>query len=336
MTISVPVDRTVSDDLSFDQSIPRGIVHRESIAEVFLTDAVQTSRGAVFAAQLPRNHSYFSDHRGTATTYDPLLLVEVFRQVAIYYAHSFAGVAASEKFVFVSADFEILDPATLRIGGCPGHAVIEATVAGEKRREGELVGLTLEFVASIEGRPAARETMVYQWMPAAVWARIRERARAALDLPADYRIPEPPHVARLRPNSVGRHNPRNAILANPSVVGEELRALTVIDTDHPSLFDHALDHVPGMLQFEAARQVAMAAANARLGLDTNRMVMARFVIEFTRFGEFEIDTEARAVVSPSGESGASAAVTITQNDLPIAQGTVELHPLPVDVRTMVQ
>ncbi|GAB2649983.1 hypothetical protein GCM10027169_15780 [Gordonia jinhuaensis] len=46
------------EDLSYDRNIPRDIVHRESIAEVFLTDARPAARGAVFAAQLPRNHSY--------------------------------------------------------------------------------------------------------------------------------------------------------------------------------------------------------------------------------------------------------------------------------------
>jgi hypothetical protein len=325
--------------LTFDRNIPRGIVHRESIAEVFLTDAQPTPDGAVFAAQLPRNHSYFSDHRGTATTYDPLLLIEVFRQVAIYYAHTFLGVARAEKFIFGSADFTIADCDTLRIGNCPGHCVIEARVIGEKRRDDQIIGLSLEMVAEIEGREAAREVMVYQWMPAAVWNRIRVRGREALGLPAQHAIPGQTPVARMRPGSVGRHNPRNAILANPVLSGRhELTALTIIDTDHPSLFDHALDHVPGMLQFEAARQVAMAAANAVLGLDTSRMVMQRLGIEFTKFGEFERETIARATVAPlpGADGGVRAQVDLTQGADVIAVGEVELRFRPADVGTMVQ
>ncbi|MGW5452103.1 AfsA-related hotdog domain-containing protein [Nocardia sp. NPDC003979] len=328
MTVATPT-------LTFDRNIPRGLVHRESIAEVFLTDAQPTPDGAIFAAQLPRNHSYFSDHRGTATTYDPLLLIEVFRQVAIYYAHSFIGVARSEKFIFGSADFTISDADTLRIGQCPGHCVIEARVIADKRRDDQVIGLTLEMVAEIEGHEAAREIMVYQWMPAPVWNRIRVRGRESLGLPAAPSIPPQPPVARMRPGSVGRHNPRNAILANPVLTGEELTALTIIDTDHPSLFDHALDHVPGMLQFEAARQVAMAAANAVLGLDTSRMVMHRLGIEFTKFGEFERDTIARATVTGDTD-GARARVSLTQGTDVIAAGDVELRFRPADIRTMVQ
>jgi 2-oxo-3-(phosphooxy)propyl 3-oxoalkanoate synthase len=326
------------EELSFDRNIPRGIVHRESIAEVFLTDARPTADGATFAAQLPRNHSYFSDHRGTAATYDPLLLVEVFRQVAIYYAHAFLGVDRSEKFIFAAADFEILDQDTLRIGSCPGHCVIEARVVQQKTREGAVIGQVLEMVATIEDRVAAREEMTYQWMPGEVWRRVRRRGRESLGLAPEHRIPAIHHVARMRPGSVGRHNPRNAILANPELDGGgRLRALTIIDTDHPSLFDHALDHVPGMLQFEAARQVAMAAANATLGLDTSRMVMHRMRIEFTKFGEFERDTIAASAVRPDEDgNGALADVDLRQGEDPIATGWVHLKLLPVDVWTMVQ
>ncbi|MET0315925.1 MAG: ScbA/BarX family gamma-butyrolactone biosynthesis protein [Rhodococcus fascians] len=324
------------DELKFDRNIPRGIVHRESIAEVFLTDAAEADGGAIFAAQLPRNHSYFSDHRGTATTYDPLLLIEVFRQVAIYYAHTFVEVARSEKFVFGSADFEILDADTLSVGACPGHCLVDAKVIDRKVREGQTIGLTLEMTAFIEGVPAAREVMVYQWMPSPVWKRIRSRRRDALGLPAEHRIPEQSHVARLRPGAVGRHNPRNAILANPSYTGDELNALTIVDTGHPSLFDHALDHVPGMLQFEAARQAAMAAANTSLGLDTSRMVMSRLHIEFTQFGEFELDTIATATVEPSDDGGATGDVVLAQGSDVLARGTVELRLRPADVWTLIQ
>ncbi|WP_188588949.1 AfsA-related hotdog domain-containing protein [Gordonia jinhuaensis] len=176
-------------------------------------------------------------------------------------------------------------------------------------------------------------------MPAEVWARIRHRGRNSLGLPDAHGIPDLVPVARMRPGAVGRHNPRNAILANPVHDAHgEISALTVIDTNHPSLFDHALDHVPGMLQFEAARQIAMAAANASLGLDTNRMVMHQLEIAFEDFGEFELETIARAVAEPDPkEDGAVIAVIrITQGDKAIASGRVHLRVMPVDIWTMVQ
>lgn len=237
------------DGLCFHHNIPRGMVHRAAISEVFLTDSHRTPTGVAVAAQLPRNHAYFSDHRGTATNYDSLLLVEVFRQVAIYYAHEYRGVSTDRKFVFSAAEYGILEPASLRIGSAPGHCVIMAEPVQEKTRGDELVGLTLQMTAFVDGVEAARETMQYQWMPKDAWAKVRSRTRTALGLPETYALPAPSLRARLRPEAVGRTNPRNSILAEPAY-DERGRfvALALVDTDHPSLFDHALDHVPGMLQ----------------------------------------------------------------------------------------
>ncbi|MGW3647934.1 AfsA-related hotdog domain-containing protein [Streptomyces sp. NPDC000878] len=69
-------------------------------------------------------------------------------------------------------------------------------------------------------------------------------------------------------------DPGNVLLAAPTRTGEnrwanrwELR----VDTGHPILFDHLVDHVPGMLLIEAARQAARAATGRPdallLGLD---------------------------------------------------------------------
>ncbi len=328
----------VASQLSFDRGIPRDIVHRESIAEVFLTDNDSSKDCAVFAAQLPRNHSYFSDHRGASTTYDPLLLVEVFRQVAIGYAHIYLDVGRDQKFIFNSAGFEVTTTEALTIGSCPGHCVVKAQVSDRKYFNGHVTGLTLEMSAVIDGIEAARETMVYQWVPKEVWARIRSKGRAALSLGEDPTVLSKPAAFRMRPSSVGRHNPRNAILADPRVDDAGVSALTIIDTDHPSLFDHALDHIPGMLQFEAARQIAMAAANVSLGLDTTRLVMDEISITFERFGEFELDTIARATVQfdESDSQAAIASFVISQDSQNIALGEVHLSLLPANTWTLIQ
>ncbi len=74
---------------------------------------------------------------------------------------------------------------------------------------------------------------------------------------------------------VGRHDPRDVVLGTP---GEErpsgadgLNADWAygswqlrIDRGHPVLFDHPVDHVPGMALLEAARQAAQALSPARV------------------------------------------------------------------------
>ncbi|MDN6536790.1 MAG: hypothetical protein L0K73_08300 [Corynebacterium variabile] len=329
---------THQECLSFDRGISRDIVHRASIAEVFLTDTEAAEDGVVFAAQLPRNHSYFSDHRGACTTYDPLLIVEVFRQVAIGYAHIYQGVDRSQKFVFKSADFTVVSNEALTIGSCPGHCTITARVVDEKLHDSQVTGLTLDMAAYIDGVVAATETMVYQWLPSDVWDRIRSRSRSALNLPDTPSLPQHRAATRMLASAVGRHTPRNAILANPAHHGDSISALTLIDVDHPSLFDHELDHVPGMLQFEAARQISMAAANVILGLDTSRLVMDGLTISFDSFGELEIDTvaHATAVADPDNDGTVIATLTLTQGEIVIASGRVHLAMIPASVRTLIQ
>lgn len=326
------------DGLCFHHNIPRGMVHRAAISEVFLTDSHRTPTGVAVAAQLPRNHAYFSDHRGTATNYDSLLLVEVFRQVAIYYAHEYRDVSTDRKFVFSAAEYGILEPASLRIGSAPGHCVVMAEPVDEKTRGDELVGLTLQMTAFVDGVEAARETMRYHWMPKEAWAKVRSRTRIALGLPETHALPAPSLRARLRPEAVGRTNPRNSILAEPAY-DERGRfvALALVDTDHPSLFDHALDHVPGMLQFEALRQAAMAGTGAKYGLDTGRLLMTHFDVAFTRFGEFELDTVAVVQdVVVINEHHYQASVALMQDDVCISKGEVGLRVSAFDARNMLR
>lgn len=327
---------TTERQLTYTQTIPRASVHRTAIAEVFLTDRIVTVDGMRLSAQLPRNHSYFSDHRGTATSYDPLLLVEVFRQASILYAHEACEATPTQKFIFNSAEFKILDTEGLRVGGRPGHCEVSLVVIDAVRRKGLITGLTLEFTAIIDGVATASEQMILQWMPPEVWERLRSQGRAALGLMGEPTLIGSPHNSRLQPWTVGRHSPRNSILANPVDGSAKLEALVTVDTEHPSLFDHALDHVPGMLLFEAARQIAMAASNHECARDTSRMLLTGLSITFTRFGELEIPTTARGhVLRESTEGGQEVDVELSQDGAVIAHGLVELTPCRPDVRNLV-
>jgi hypothetical protein len=57
------------------------------------------------------------------------------------------------------------------------------------------------------------------------------------------------------PQTVGRISPTDVVL---SPTGKPGRWQLRVDTAHPALFDHPLDHVPGMMLLEAARQATVA------------------------------------------------------------------------------
>lgn len=69
-----------------------------------------------------------------------------------------------------------------------------------------------------------------------------------------------------------------------------------VDVTHPVLFDHPVDHIPGMLLLEAARQAAHAT------LQPQQIVLAGIDSRFNRFVEFDtpcwIEAEREDVATP--------------------------------------
>lgn len=312
-------------DLSFTATVPRQLVHRSAICEVFLTDSAFLGEDAfVLATQLPRVHSYYSDHTSSPAAYDPLLLMECCRQGAVYLAHRYWDVSTDNKFILNESEIRITDPAALIIGAHPGHAILRAKISDRKHREETLVGFSLHVTVSVDGREAAEVDIAIQWMPSAAWDKLRDRGRAALALP---QAPAPQPSRRLAPASVARLSERNVLLGDVAVTGMDVTAGVVVDQAHPGLFDHPLDHVPGMLLFEALRQTAIVSAHELLGLSPSRLSAVACQGQFIRFAEFELPTVCRAeLAAPSSLSAGLASVEITasQGDTPVAIGTVQL------------
>ncbi|WP_226962330.1 AfsA-related hotdog domain-containing protein [Streptomyces sp. C8S0] len=107
--------------LSYAATVSRQLVHRAAVCEVFLTDTRRRSdNDFLIAAQLPRVHSYYSDHLATPAAYDPLLLLEVFRQTSILVAHEHLGVPLGPS----SASTPVSSPSSTRppwrSARCPG------------------------------------------------------------------------------------------------------------------------------------------------------------------------------------------------------------------------
>ncbi|OII59608.1 hypothetical protein BJP40_13280 [Streptomyces sp. CC53] len=259
----------------------------------------------MIAAQLPRVHSYYSDHLATPAAYDPLLLLEVFRQTSILVAHEHLGVPLGAKFSFNTGEFTVLDTAALEIGPLPGHALLTASVTADKRRGDERVGVTLQMRLDVDDRAAAVMTMAIQWMPGEAWDQLRARGRAGLDLETPRALAHP-GGHRLSPAAVGRRSPANVVLADAASIGRGIVARVVVDQAHPALFDHPLDHIPGALFFEAYRQTALHAAHELLGLSPERLTLTRCDASFARFGEFELPTVCRADLVDDPETPGAA------------------------------
>lgn len=145
-------------------------------------------------------------------------------------------------------------------------------------------------------------------------AAVYRRLRGERDLAEARRraLPPPPAV---RPVTVGHHHGGDVVLADGGRPNRwQLRA----DLDHPVLFDHPVDHAPGMLLMEAVRQAAHAVSPG-----TDCMVTGMSV---SFDGWVELDAPAWISVTPSRGDTLWAFIEQEEGTRLTAEVTVESVP----------
>jgi hypothetical protein len=296
-------------ELRYDAAVPRALVHRAAVAEVFPTDA-EALGGDRFlvAAQLPRTHAFFND--AVLPYYDVLVVMETARQAGVLIAHRYYGVPIDFAFVLDAVDFTVGDAEASRIGAVPGRLLLDVQISEQTYRRGTLATLRFEVDVTIDGVSYTRGCGSMLFLPRATYRRLRAQARVRS---AGGLVPVPD--AAVDPAAVGRRDARNVVLASPrrgdapgSIVSD-----LIVDQGHPCLFDHPLDHVPGMLLMEACRQGALIAATQASGRPPEALVTG-CAMRFESFAE--LDAVTRCVATPG--------VVVERPDKRVA--------VPVDVR----
>jgi hypothetical protein len=319
------VDRRAAHEadrgLAFDATVPRSLVHRGAVHEVFLTDSIALSDDQfVCAAHLPRYHGMYDDTFTATTGPDLMLMIEVSRQAAILIAHRHQGVPADHQFILLSLDAERLPGSHRLAGGAPlDQAVLEARVIRRKDRAGVPREVELEISMTIGGAPACWVRLQFQCLTRDVYGRMR-RGRTAGS------VQSLPPVAPADPYLVGRRRPENVAVATatPGTGAYPVR----VDITHPFFFDHPLDHIPAMLQFEAVRQAAVHLAASQLTLSSAHAVAVSCRASFTMFAELDAPLEAVARLTPGTRPGPGEPVPVRvrliQDEAEIAQAEVTL------------
>ncbi|MFF5189684.1 ScbA/BarX family gamma-butyrolactone biosynthesis protein [Streptomyces sp. NPDC000345] len=304
--------------MQFARTLPKELVHRAAIAEVFLTDAERHGEDEMrLAAQLPRLHPFYDDVLGPRTHHDPLLLLEACRQGIFVVAHRYLDVPLGHKFLLRAVEYEVPEPAALVRGDTPAEAVIGVRVEHRTRDRTGVTGLRLRFTAAIGTRQALLARIDYVWMPSQAWTRLRAGQRCALGL-SDPPVALPGRP--LDPGRVGRRHRANAVITPPHTAHDGVRtARLVAATTHPTLYDHWVDHVPGMLELEAFRQLALTAAVVDGAVRAPTALPVRLRARFRRLAEMDLPLECRtAPVVP----GADIECTLHQPGALVAEARV--------------
>ncbi|MFI9612249.1 ScbA/BarX family gamma-butyrolactone biosynthesis protein [Streptomyces sp. NPDC052023] len=290
----MPQARQLAETPTLTATVPRQFVHRAAVAETFLTGWKQTGtdRFAV-AAQWPRGHGLHVSHDRSA--YEPLLVVETIRQSGTLIAHTEYDVPLGHHFVLQEFEVDTF-PGHLAVGPVPAEPVVDVHFVEVRHRAGRPAGARYAAEVLLDGARVATARVAFTCVAEAVYRRLRAgRTPATVTVP-----PAPPG---LPPRVVGRALPGDVVLAPTE---REDRWRLRIDTAHPVFFDHPLDHAPGMLLLESARQAAWARTPGGGTPSSFRSVFHRYA---------ELDEP--VWIEASGGAGPGLRVVATQGELTV-------------------
>ncbi|MFJ7205163.1 ScbA/BarX family gamma-butyrolactone biosynthesis protein [Streptomyces sp. NPDC098789] len=311
---ALPVDCVCPDGsgTALTSTVPRELVHRAAVAEVFLTGMCRPGPDRFHVrAQLPRGHSFFSPIAGTH--YDPMMICETIRQVGSYVAHEAYGVPLGHQFLLWGLDYSTM-PENLVIGDAPADLDLEVTCSDIRMRGTQLQALRYEVTMLLNGVVIATGDVGYTVTSPAVYRRLRA---AQLDRRPMPSLPSAP----LQPAQVGRISPFDVVLAATAQTTTAVTWQLRYDTRHPVLFDHPGDHLPGMVLLEAARQAAVALTPAPAVMPVS------VVSTYQRYAEFGIPLW----VTAERTGPTTVRVTGTQEDEQVflaLVGTGQVQPMP--------
>jgi len=275
-------------------TVPKEYVHRAAVAEVFLTGWARCAETRfTVTGEWPRSHMFFAPN--TEDLHDPTIAAETIRQAGLLLCHAELGVPLDHHFLMHDLRFRVL-PERLAVGGAPAALEIEVECTEVKRRAGALCRLRYEAVLRRDGAVVATGGASTSTISPQVYRRMRSEITAGA----------PKRLLVADPYEVGRRSIDDVVL---SPTDEPDHWLLRLDLRHPVIFDHPVDHIPGMALLEAARQATVAAIGTR---DARLLSMA---VGFTRYGELADPCliEARPLPGDDARSERSVQVTGIQN-----------------------
>ncbi|MCX5016078.1 ScbA/BarX family gamma-butyrolactone biosynthesis protein [Streptomyces sp. NBC_00555] len=314
--MTVSADHSASPVTALSSALPREYVHKSAHSEVLLTGwrAVAPDE-YVITAQWPRAHSFYSPD--ASGHHDPLLLAESVRQAIPLLSHVAYDVPFGHRQIWDTFSYS-MNAEALSVGSTPADIVLRISCSGVTRRGRRLAGLTMHVTATRDGAFLGTAEARFTNQPPAVYQRLRG-SNADLDQVAARIIPLPPP---LTPRRVGRDRFHDVVLsATSSTHRTQLRA----DINHPILFDHPVDHAPGMLLLEAVRQAAYGCTFPRRG------VLTDLEIRFFRYAELNSPCWIETTPTPDGTTAAGrlpVRVSARQNGEDVFTATATITAAP--------
>ncbi|MFC5143291.1 ScbA/BarX family gamma-butyrolactone biosynthesis protein [Streptomyces aureoversilis] len=306
--------------------VPAELVHKANPDGVLLTGWHRTGEDTfTVAAHWPYTHRFYTTGPGRL---DLVLLNETVRQTFPLLSHAAYDVPFGHPLLWERYRYRIT-PHALRAVDLSGPVELRVTCTESVRRGPRVTALALRIDVVRAGLRLATADTRFTIQTPAVYRRLRagqsgtESGSGTAQGAPGLRVTEPaPPVPRPYPGRGALDNLALTPTGTPHTW--RLRA----DTTHPVFFDHAVDHIPGQLLLEAARQAARSTAHGRAAVVAVDSTFTRFVelgspcrIE-TRPLPHDPAGHARVAVTmeQDGAETFSAAVTLQQSEPRCAPG----------------
>jgi 2-oxo-3-(phosphooxy)propyl 3-oxoalkanoate synthase len=274
-----PVPQPAELGMTTRTTVDRYLAHKHTTEHVFINDVARDGDVLVALGGLPTMHRFFND--SAAPGHDVLLMAEFIRQGVEVIAHALLGVPLNSQFVLRTVELQLVRP---QPGGISDQATPAVVTFPDRQVRRNRSGLA--YAASgpvhchIGGRLAARLGGTVAFMDRDAY----DELRSASGTP---RLGEPSgSVAPCAPGAVGRQFRENVFIGQPQGPPREARCL-VVARPHPAYFDRPLDHYPGMMIAEAARQLAASSVAADAGIPVTSVSTDFADLNFLSFAELD-------------------------------------------------
>ncbi|MFE9824069.1 ScbA/BarX family gamma-butyrolactone biosynthesis protein [Streptomyces sp. NPDC005791] len=176
------------------------------------------------------------------TAYDPRLLTQTIRQSCLVIAHAERGVPLSHQTLMERMDVSVVPEHLAPRGGTTNLSVeLECDSTGRR-------SMRTKQTVLHDHNVVAESLVDFSWIAPSVYRRLRGEQ---LDAPWGETPVRPP----VAPSTVGRADSSDVVLAPTDRRHHwELR----VDVRNTALYDHPVDHVPGLVLIEASYQAAHA------------------------------------------------------------------------------
>ncbi|WP_081416788.1 ScbA/BarX family gamma-butyrolactone biosynthesis protein [Arthrobacter castelli] len=299
--------------MDFNSTVDRRLVHRASLSEVFLTGIRRTQQNTFRCGmQWPRRHTFYR----SSGLPDSLLVAETIRQVTILVAHAMFGVPLTHRFLMSGLNVSVnhgryLDNLHQQ---APRQGYIDVDVDSVEHSGPVVSSLQARATFLGEDGPFASGTGGARIVKPCVYQRMRASTTAG-------EHPVPGSEMQI-PGSVGHVRAENVVIGPSYGAGV---CPVRVDVSNPILFDHPLDHVPGMLLIESIRQ----AVRAELGVP--ELDFSTFEGSFSRVVELATPAEVRLdSLRPRSTAAVEVSARITQQGGEAAKLNGRLTPATID------